>query len=332
MKQKPLVSIIIPAYNAVQWVGRAIESALAQDWPRTEIIVVNDGSTDATEDVCLRYKENIRYLRQSNYGVSAARNAGIQIARGEFIGFLDADDEYLPHMVSTLAEALLAFPTAGAASGAFIHRTPQGIARRPPTGAILGPGKNMGLVNDFFRLYARYPLVWTGSVLVRRAVFDALGLFRTDLRLGEDQEMWCRIAGNYPWVFVDQEVAIYNNFPGSSITLKPLVYKQHNFSAPLYSEDEMKRIIRPEHYVSYRYFRRERTLSYCKTLLRYGEVHKAREALRKAWPAPLNWEYLIVNAFALLPPAIGQSIVRGAAAVKRSFKHFRIFIHKAKIQ
>ena len=115
------VSIIIPAYNAQNWVGRAIDSVLAQSYRNVEIVVINDGSGDGTEQVCMRYGEKIRYYRQANAGVSAARNYGIQLARGEVIGFLDADDELLPTMVELLSKPLLDYPDAAACSGAHLR-------------------------------------------------------------------------------------------------------------------------------------------------------------------------------------------------------------------
>ncbi|HEV8051797.1 MAG TPA: glycosyltransferase family A protein, partial [Parachlamydiaceae bacterium] len=87
-----LISVVIPAYNAEQFIGQTIQSVLDQTYPCHEIIVVDDGSTDSTKEVLKRFDGSIRYLYQQNKGPSAARNAGIQVAQGEFICFLDADD------------------------------------------------------------------------------------------------------------------------------------------------------------------------------------------------------------------------------------------------
>jgi glycosyltransferase involved in cell wall biosynthesis len=92
----PRFSVIIPAYNAAGTLARALDSVLAQTWPAFEIIVVDDGSTDATAAVAAGYGEKIRYLHQDNAGVSAARNHGASIASGNWLTFLDADDWYYP--------------------------------------------------------------------------------------------------------------------------------------------------------------------------------------------------------------------------------------------
>lgn len=90
------VSVVIPAYNAGEYLGRAIDSVLAQTQPAAEIIVVDDGSADNTADVAQGYGERIRFIQQENAGASVARNTGIEAAASEWIAFLDADDEWLP--------------------------------------------------------------------------------------------------------------------------------------------------------------------------------------------------------------------------------------------
>src|SRR5262245_39247658 len=97
---QPLVSVVIPAFNAGQTLARAVRSALTQDWARKEIIVVNDGSTDDTHRVAESFGDSLRCLAQPNGGIAAARNRGIEESRGEFIAFLDADDEWLPSRLS----------------------------------------------------------------------------------------------------------------------------------------------------------------------------------------------------------------------------------------
>ncbi len=91
-----LVSVIIPTYNRVKTIERAVNSVLAQTWTEQEVIVVDDGSTDQTGEILKVYGDKIRVIRQQNGGVSAARNAGIKAATGEIISFLDSDDEWLP--------------------------------------------------------------------------------------------------------------------------------------------------------------------------------------------------------------------------------------------
>jgi glycosyltransferase involved in cell wall biosynthesis len=308
------VSVVIPAFNAGRWVARAIDSVLAQDWPNVEVIVVNDGSTDNTDEVCRSYGERIRYVRQENAGVSAARNRGIELAEGQLIAFLDADDQFLPSMVSTLVRALENFPEAGAASGAHFLRTGDSLVRVPPEGRVLPPGVKIGVVHDFFRVYAKWSIVCTGSVLVKKEVFDKVGLFRPDLRLGEDIEMWSRIAGRFPWVFVDEPVAVYNRNPESSVTMRSRLSFDFSF---IYDEDEMRKQVREELWVGYRVFRREQILMRCRYLLKYGATGEVRAALRRISPAPPTFEWLMINVLSFFPPWMAKTVVYSVINLKR---------------
>ena len=100
------ISVIIPAYNAEQHISRAIDSVLAQTHPADEIIAVDDGSTDDTGQILRSYGRQLRYIGQENGGAGAARNTGIKAARGEWIAFLDADDEWLPEKLKCQADHL----------------------------------------------------------------------------------------------------------------------------------------------------------------------------------------------------------------------------------
>ena len=117
--QLPLVSCLMPAFNYGAYIGGAIESALAQDYPadRIEIVVVDDGSTDGTPEIVKRYGDRVRYLRKENGGINSAINRAMAECRGELIAFLDADDEWLPTKVSRQVDFMLRHPDAGLVYG-----------------------------------------------------------------------------------------------------------------------------------------------------------------------------------------------------------------------
>ena len=117
--QQPRVSVIIPVYNNAEYICEAIASVLAQTYTDYEIIVINDGSTDNLEQAIVPYRDRIRYLRQTNQGVSAARNRGLYLARGELIAFLDADDIYLPHKLEQQVAVFDANPNLGLVNSGF---------------------------------------------------------------------------------------------------------------------------------------------------------------------------------------------------------------------
>lgn len=181
----PLVSVIIPAYNSAAFIARAIQSALDQDYPNKEIVVVNDGSTDNTQQVLDAFGSKIRVSNQPNAGAAAARNTGIKQSRGEFIAFLDSDDEWLPGRLSKCVQPMLDHPDVGLTFCHSIRKFPDGHE------------DIRGQAFDRIRIFPR--LIWpsyyqcTPASTVRRSVLDKTGLFNPTLPSREDQDLWIRI-------------------------------------------------------------------------------------------------------------------------------------------
>ncbi len=213
-----LVSVVIPCFNVRSYIGKALESLLAQSHERWEAIVVDDGSTDGTEGVVAACTDpRIRPVRQANQGVSAARNRGIDIASGQALLFLDADDWLAPdalvRMIARLEDPWLEDPRledqspAIAAYGPFCFVTEDGSRTvRTKTGPFpQGHIIERLLVENFFAN--------GGHMLIRASAIAAVGKFRDDLCFGEDWEYWCRLAlhgtiavvpGDAPLLFVRQ--------------------------------------------------------------------------------------------------------------------------------
>ncbi|MBI5948598.1 MAG: glycosyltransferase family 2 protein [Chloroflexi bacterium] len=169
----PRVSVVIPLFNGARFIAEALESVCWQTLRPLETIVVDDGSTDDGDAVVRRFR-GVRYLRQDNRGVSAARNAGIIAATGTHIALLDQDDVWLPDKLELQVAALAANPGAGYAVGR--HR------------AMLEPGAE---IPPWFRaeaMGAEAPSPIPSAWLVRREVFDSVGLFNPDFRISEDIE------------------------------------------------------------------------------------------------------------------------------------------------
>lgn len=173
----PLVSCVVPVYNCARFVASAVKSIQAQSWPATEVIVVDDGSTDATPAILAGLGEGVRVLRQENLGPSAARNAGVAAATGAFIAFLDADD--LWH-ADKLERQLARFRAQPELEICFAHyRNVQG-ADSIEGDPLLDP--------------AAWPVSPFSpcSFLGRREVFEQVGPFNPDIRHGEDTEWFMR--------------------------------------------------------------------------------------------------------------------------------------------
>jgi glycosyltransferase involved in cell wall biosynthesis len=204
------VSVIIPAFNYAHFLPEAIGSVLAQTWTEFELIVVDDGSTDDTAGICARTTDpRVRCVRQSNAGLSAARNTGIREARFPYVAFLDADDRWEPAFLATVFREFRRLGPEFTAVGTACARMnaggePLAAARRNflPTAELTAAS---------FCLRNR-PL--SSSIVIRRAVFDECGSFDKTLRSSEDRDMWIRItARGHRFFFLGEPLAIIRRHP-----------------------------------------------------------------------------------------------------------------------
>jgi glycosyltransferase involved in cell wall biosynthesis len=176
MNDRPLVSVVIPAFNAEAFVAEAIESVLAQDYDPIEVIVVDDGSADGTAAVASGYP--VRVITQENGGQAAARNAGVAAAKGTFVSFLDSDDLWLPSKLSTEVAHLSEHPELG-----YVLVRMQ---RSLMPGAPWPPGTPAHWFDE------SQPGTLPSGGLVRRAVLDRIGPFDTSFHHGSDTEWQAR--------------------------------------------------------------------------------------------------------------------------------------------
>lgn len=186
----PLVSVIVPAYQQRRWVVEALDSVFAQTYPGIEVIVVDDGSTDGTADVVReRFGDSVHVVRQTNRGLAAARNAGLALARGELIQFLDADDRLAPDKIALQVEALAGHPGSDVAycDYAFFPDTPPRARRGAPLAPVDASGELLEalLEGNFIASHA---------ALLRRAAVLDVGGFDASLRGAEDYDLWLRLA------------------------------------------------------------------------------------------------------------------------------------------
>ena len=188
-----LVTAVIATYNYGRFVTEAIESVLAQTYPEVEIVVVDDGSTDDTHERLAAYAGRIRSLYQANQSVAAARNTGIQAARGSLIAFLDADDLWHPHKLELQVRYLAQHPQVGLAA---VDRLGEGAAHWPVlNGCTSFRARPVSLEELIIK-----PYFAPSGVLVRKECFARVGSFDTSLRNAEDYDMWIRIAAAFPIV------------------------------------------------------------------------------------------------------------------------------------
>ncbi len=209
MRHNPRVSIVIPVYNGSDFLGEAVDSALAQTYPDVEVIVVDDGSDDGgkTAAVAASYGGRIRRVSKDNGGVASALNAGIRAMTGDYFSWLSHDDVYRPRKIEIQVARMKAegrdvvlygdYELIDAGSN-FLGTTRVGWMREP-----------------LFRMALVVDIPVNGcTVLVPRACFDAVGTFDETLRISQDYDLWFRMAGRYEFVHVPEVLIRSRQHPG----------------------------------------------------------------------------------------------------------------------
>ena len=208
----PFVTVLIPAFNAAATIQRAIDSALAQTYGNLEVVVVDDGSRDTTSEIVSSYaRDNVRLIRlSSNQGASGAVNEGVAAAKGEFIAFLDADDEWLPTKLTKQIELLVRNPKAVMATCGCHFVDGKGNVFRefgmPP------PGIDKA---EVWRALLAATFIAKPCVVARTAALRAVGPFDVDLPVAEDQNMWIRLSMTGEVEFVPEFLTLVHDAPSS---------------------------------------------------------------------------------------------------------------------
>lgn len=208
----PRFSIIIPTYNRAALVGAAVASVLAQTLGDLEVIVVDDGSTDNTAQVVQTFQSDARvqYVAQPNQGRSLARNHGANLAKGELLGFLDSDDEYLPNALALHEQAFAEHATLGLTVGGLNYIDAQGriLGTRNPW----EESENLSLAGWLFNCYAQ-----PATILIRHDWFARVGGFDPACEIAEDWDLFLQLAlKGCEFAWVRQSVCQYRQHPQNS--------------------------------------------------------------------------------------------------------------------
>lgn len=207
-------SVIIPLFNKAPYVKKAIESVLAQTWRDFELVVVDDGSSDESYAVAEAVLKGspipYQLIHQKNAGVSTARNNGVKASHGDYLCFLDADDWWDASFLEEMNELVSDFPDAGIYGSNYTI-----VNERKQKTRIAKIGVEDDFVKgdiDYCMVYAKtlqMPL-WTGAVCIPRMIFEVTQGFKPQLKMGEDFDLWIRIALKYRVVFLNKPLAFYN--------------------------------------------------------------------------------------------------------------------------
>ena len=204
MPSNPLVSIIIPTFNRKHFVGDAIESCLAQTYENCEIIVIDDGSTDGTgAHLRERYGARIRHISQRNQGPAVARNRGIEAAKGEFIHFLDADDQLAPQKIELCLAAFRQQTEVAVVHTYYQFVDADGVT---PIDTVPFPHFSGDVFCEILRLTGNHILL--SSTMVRAAALRDVGGFENDpeFRSSEDWDLFLRLAAKYRFHAINQRL------------------------------------------------------------------------------------------------------------------------------
>ena len=206
----PFFSIVIPTYNRATCVRRAIDSVLRQTFKDYELIVVDDGSTDNTSEVVRGYGERIVYVPQHNRGVSAARNAGISRSVGDWVAFLDSDDEWLPGYLSKQAELVSKYPDlAGAVMNGLIDESDQSASTPHDWFEEVRLHRAMQHQSEFvvsrgFCTISDHNVSFLQVCVFRRVVLVATRLFDEAISIGEDWDILAQVSLEGPLIFCSE--------------------------------------------------------------------------------------------------------------------------------
>jgi len=198
MQNQPLVSVIIPAYNASLYISEAIQSVLEQDYKNIEIIVINDGSTDDTSSILEEFNNNIIIINQENSGAAVARNKGLRAARGEYIAFLDADDVWLPGKLYTQVKYLEDHPDVGMVYCSWSEWYPDDNGKYSLPDNSLYQNLDSGVDKEhsgwLYTKLLREPILNTDAVMIRTSIVKEVGFFDETLLRGQDYDYWLRLS------------------------------------------------------------------------------------------------------------------------------------------
>ena len=224
----PLISCIVPAFNGERYLRQTLDSILAQGYQHIEIIVADDGSTDGTAAVAATYGSQVHYVWQPNKGPAAARNLGLDAARGDFVAFLDQDDLWHP---DKLTRQFALFESRPQIDACVTH-------------VRLFWDEALRLEEERFRghrLMSELPGYITGTLLARRRLFDTVGPFDADLRYGDAMGWFLRVAEHGAIVELLPDVLLYHRMHRSNLSRREAKNSRDEFLHILKASLDRKR-------------------------------------------------------------------------------------------
>lgn len=236
----PFFSVIIPLYNKENFIENTLKSIIDQSFTDFEVIIVNDGSTDKSEEKTLEFGDaRIRYFSKENGGVSSARNLGIEKARANYISFIDADDYWYPDFLFEMHENIKRFPEQKVFSAAIEVEISKKVI--PAVYSITKTG-DFEIVN-YFSASSKESVIWTSSAVFHKSVFEMSGVFDPKIKISEDTDLWIRIGLNYSILFSWKILARYV-YDSNSISRNLNYIMEESTLLKYYSQEKENKLLK----------------------------------------------------------------------------------------
>lgn len=220
-----MFSIVIPLYNKADYIENTLKSVLNQTFTDYEIIIINDGSTDKSEDIVNGFDDKrIHIYNQKNQGASVARNLGIEKAKYDYIAFLDADDLWMENHLESLKNLIENFSNVGIFASRYELIFHNGKNYIPKFKGISADFE--GIIPDYFETSLPYPVATSSSIVIPKYIFEKIGYFKPAISSGQDVDMWIRIASKYPVAISNKVTASYLHYIENSLSKTPILDKK----------------------------------------------------------------------------------------------------------
>lgn len=304
-----MISVVIPLYNKQSSIASTLNTVLNQRYQDFEIVVVDDGSTDHGADEVRKISDHrIRLVSQPNAGVSAARNRGIEEAKGEFIAFLDADDEWYPDYLATQMSLVEKYPGCSVFATNYKFRDANGMIRPTIIRNLPFRGKS-GILDNYFEIAcSSHPPLWTSAVMVRKPAIQSVGGFPVGVKSGEDLLTWARLTVKYEIAFTTIPMAVYNLSEGYDYSNLPPRKQDGNDPVgkgllDLYNTHNS--IVGLRRYLSHWHKMR------ASVAVRFGyRKETIYEVFKSLWYFPLNYKVMPFLVLALFPDKLRVEIIK----------------------
>lgn len=303
------ISVVIPLYNKEKQIAHTLQSVFKQTFQDFEVVVVDDGSTDSSVAEVEKFSDSrIRLIHQKNAGVAAARNRGIEEAKGDLIAFLDADDEWKPEYLVTQYLLSQKYPHCliYACNYEFQNLegkvTPTIIRKLPFTGED-------GILSNYFEMAScSHPPLWTSAVMVKKQAIQAIGGFPLGIKSGEDLLTWARLAVKGEIAYSKEVEAIYNL--GEGYVLTNLPPRRQDKGDPVGKELVKLLSVYPGKMALKRYISHWHKMR-ASVAIRYGEkIETMKEVLISLFYYPFNMKVIPFFFLAMLPKNVRLFIIR----------------------